>query len=170
MKRQATFVFLVLVTFVSLGAGHGASGLGLSEPDRQDLARWMESHPGYRLATENDCNCRDDIDELRRGSGGAWKPQPTYQPYYAQGDFDGNGLLDFAVVVRDEAQGGASQILVFLRRSEGHDTQVASKPIDRGDLRGFGLFVGTPAGKRTKLLAGAFGSEGYEVEIPVAPR
>ena len=57
---------------------------------------WLGAHPQYRLATGTDCQCADDIAAIRKGSDDAYPSQPSYEPYYATGDFDGDGIEDAA--------------------------------------------------------------------------
>src|SRR2546425_373123 len=69
-------------------------------PNHQRLVdQWLRSHQEYRIARDEDCDCAEDLATIRRGSGGIWKPDPQYRPYYRVGDFNGDGRTDFAVAV-----------------------------------------------------------------------
>jgi hypothetical protein len=46
----------------------------------------------------------DDIKQVKAGSGGVWKPVPDYHPDIATGDFNGDGVEDFAVVLIDRTK------------------------------------------------------------------
>jgi len=107
---------------------------------------------------------------LRRGQGSAWKPQPKYQPYYARGDFDGNGSTDFAVVVRPVDREEGALILVFLSGKSTRGPMPLSYPVSGKSIKNVGLFLGRGQAPRVPLLFGAFASEAEEVEIPEAPK
>ena len=63
------------------------------------MAVWLASHSKYRAATDADCDCNEDIRHMKVGYGGNWGPVPDYRPYTATGDFNGDDVVDFAVVV-----------------------------------------------------------------------
>jgi hypothetical protein len=65
---------------------------------------WLARHSGYRQATDEDCDCAGDIQQMRAGYGGAWKPVRNYHPYIATADFNGDGVEDFAVVIIDRSK------------------------------------------------------------------
>lgn len=46
----------------------------------------------YRLALLSDCKCENDLPHLRKNYANS-------QPYYAAGDFNGDGIEDYAIVV-----------------------------------------------------------------------
>lgn len=162
---RLTLVALLLSFVTSFAAEGRSGGEVMADQDRRELNGWLEQHHDQRLASAADCDCQNEISELRRGLGTAWPAQSNYQPYYARGDFDGNGLRDFAVIIQSKDQPGHAQVLIFLRENASHASKILSRPVDRADLKGFGLFVGKRDGKRTRLLAGTFGSEGYELDI-----
>ena len=64
------------------------------------VSTWLAKHAGYRLASDQDCGCNEDLQKIRReGYGGSWKPVPDYHPYAVIGDFNGGGEDDMAVAV-----------------------------------------------------------------------
>jgi hypothetical protein len=156
---------LVLGTIMPVLASQTFAINGMELSDQQEVRRWLDEHPEQRLANSSDCDCQEEISELRRGVGKAWPAQPSYQPYYTRGDFDGNGQQDFAVLVRTSSGERKAQILIFLRQPASQASRIVARPLDRRNLKGFGLFVGKADGARARLLAGAFGSEGYEIEV-----
>ena len=77
------------------------SGHTLSEPEQKALKSWLAHHAEYRLATDGDCDCAGDIAQMKTGYGGLMKPVQDYHPYVATGDFNSDGVEDFAVVLID---------------------------------------------------------------------
>jgi hypothetical protein len=122
------------------------------------LAVWLTNHPAYRVAYDEDCKCSADIQCVKAGSGGIWKGLPDYHPYVATGDFNGDGLQDFAVVVLNSSTGDFA-LLVF----NGPFNKKSAAPAlfhPRLDLKGSGLFYGPPRPKPYRLVMGPFESEG----------
>jgi hypothetical protein len=157
-------ILLVLTTAWSLFCVAGALE-SMAPEDAKAIYAWLAKHKEYQLATVEDCNCLEGIGILREGDGKAWKPQPSYQPYYAVGDFDGNGVQDFAVVVRPVSQQEGSQVLVFMRSALGGSNNPISYPVRSKTLEGVALFA-RPKKTKTALLVGAFSSEAEEIRIP----
>ena len=110
---MSTGLLLLVLSLGLLGlpawAGHTLS------PQEQKVVRaWLVQHPEYRLATDADCKCPEDIRKMRAGSGGVWKPVPDYHPYIATGDFNGDGVTDFAVeVIKQSKSPNDFVLLVF---------------------------------------------------------
>jgi hypothetical protein len=128
-------------------------------PYREVVQAWLTGHPAYRLATIDDCQCDEDVDDLRVG-GGAWKPEPNYQPYYASGDFNRDRLPDVAFVALPSHADKKALIVVVLGAKVASEVEVLEIPQPTASMMYRGLFV-RPAG----LLVGAFGSEAEEVPI-----
>jgi hypothetical protein len=84
----------------------------LSSEQRSVVAAWLSNHPGYRMANDHDCSCDEDIQTMRSGSDGE-KPVPDYHPYIASGDFNGDGAIDFAVMVIGTRKPHDFTMLVF---------------------------------------------------------
>lgn len=133
----------------------------LSTDQKKVVSAWLGKHPGYRLATDKDCACDEDLRTIRvTGYGGRWKPVPDYHPYVVSGDFNGDGEIDFAVAVVRTNAPHKFTILVF----NGPITSVGDAPsfVDAdSDLTGIGFFYGPPRPKPYRLVVGAFESEGY---------
>lgn len=127
------------------------------------IASWLSGHPGYRLATDRDCACDESIQRIRVGDGGDGKGVPDYHPYVAVGDFNGDGVVDLAVVVLNTRTRRDFTMLVF------------NGPVDLShavpafvsrlrDLTGTGLFYGPPASVLNRLMIGSFESEGLVLQ------
>jgi hypothetical protein len=161
MTSRKLMLIALLVTFFAL-----ASGDALNSSQRYTLSIWLAGHPSYRLATDEDCQCPSDIELVRKGQGGVWKPRPNYHPYMAIGDFNGDGIEDFAVVVVDRRAAIKNfTLLVF----NGGRTRTAAQPalkLSGLDFRHKGLFFGPPRPKPYRLVVGPYEAEG-QVLIPV---
>lgn len=108
----------------------------LSSKQQQTLSRWLHRNPQYRVATDPDCECDSDIRERRKGYGGVWKPSPNYQPYVAVGDFNSDGLRDFAVAVINDSQNTQRRFMLLVFNS-GESAPAFTKTAL--DLRGHGF-------------------------------
>ena len=121
------------------------------------LAHWLARNPNYRVATEADCACSDDIHDMR--TSGPWgDPIRDYEPYVLVGDFRKNGQLDLAVVVTlvRLREPGNGVLLIF----DGPFRASAKQPafVGRvGSLAHTGLFLAKESGYP---IFGAFFSEG----------
>lgn len=102
---------------------------------------------------------------MKAGFGGNWKPIPDYHPYVATGDFNGDGVDDFAVVVVDRSKDKNNFVLVVFNGPFPSKT-VSPAFIKSGlELTDQGLFYGPPRPKPYRLVQGPFESEGW-VLIP----
>jgi hypothetical protein len=117
----------------------------------------------------DDCHCAEDIEDLRKGDGGAWSPQPDFHPYYATGDFDGDGFDDAAIVVAPRDTGAKVSVVIFFGSPAGLMNDVSVVPRDGSSVADRGLFLARPdqraARRRARLLFGAFGSEAEPVPV-----
>src|SRR5262245_21707743 len=107
------------------------------------LKNWLAGHSAYRQAADQDCVCASDIDQMKVGSGGVWKPVPDYHPYVATGDFNGDGVEDFAVVLIDHRKKEKNFALVVFNGPYKQDTSPAFFQSGM-ELTNFGLFYGPP--------------------------
>ena len=142
------------------------SGHTLSSQEYQVLKNWLVQHSEYRQGTDQDCDCADDIAEMKAGSGGVWKPVPDYHPYAVTGDFNGDAVEDFAVVVVDRSKQEKNFTLVVFN---GPFKSGIAKPafIQSGlDLRGYGPFYGPPRPRPYRLLLGRFESDSGSLLVP----
>lgn len=133
------------------------------------LRTWFAAHPGQRLAIDQDCQCSDDIEELRWGDGGAWTPQPNFHPYYAVGDFDGDGFDDIAVVALPYKDGDKILVVVLFGSEAGLTGNATVIPEEGKSVVDRGLFLARPNRRSSLrhpvLLFGTFGSEAEPVPI-----
>ncbi len=136
---------------LSLFASHS-----LSAKQSSVVAAWLTNHPGYRLANDKDCECDEDIIMMRAGSGGIWKPVPDYHPYVASGDFNGDGVVDFAAVVIGTRKAHDFVLLVFNGPNDVRHPTAAFV----GDVSArSALFFGPPRPKPYRLVVGPFESD-----------
>jgi len=127
------------------------------------LATWLSTHPKLRAATNADCACDDEIEAMRHGFGGKWAPVKDYQPYVATGDFNGDGIPDFAVVVLNESQPTEGAFLLVFNgplESKPQSPAVVLHGLDRRQA----LFFGPPRPRPYRLVLGPFESEGAVLE------
>jgi hypothetical protein len=129
--------------------------------DTIQINKWLKENNQYRLANLRDCECDEQIQEVRKGDE-VYKAVPNYLPYYASGNF--GGLAGFAViVVRKPFQ---AKIVVFTK-NENFLPIVIESPLTREeDLKWTGLFVRPKNKKIDYLLIGAFNAEGEILDIP----
>jgi hypothetical protein len=140
----------------------------MERPHSYLVDMWLRANPSYRIAHEKDCgDCAEDINGVRKGNGGPWKPKPQYDPYYTVGDFNGDGRDDFAIaLVNIQEADRQFVVLIFngpFSTSSGRSPSFISSPLD---LKGAGMFFGPPRPRPYRLVIGGFGSEGCLV-VPV---
>lgn len=91
MKSIYSFNFLICVALLMPTLSVGASEPGvpdyITSAQQDALKAWLSAHPEFRVATDKDCECADNIASIRNGYGGVWKANPNYHPYFASGDF-----------------------------------------------------------------------------------
>jgi hypothetical protein len=133
----------------------------LNATDQEILQAWLAKHPTYRLATDEDCDCADDIKQMKAGFGGNWKPVADYHPYVATGDFNSDGVQDFAVVVIDQSKPKDNFVLVVFNGPFPSRTVSPAFMKSGLDLAGQGLFYGPPRPKPYRLVQGRFESEAW---------
>lgn len=114
----------------------------------------------------SDCQCDDDIRQVRVGYGAPFEPVPDYHPYVATGDFNGDGLPDFAVVVISERGSGvAHRLVVFNGTGRGWSARPVFEASGRNMTRK-GLFFGPPRPRPYRLVVGPFESDNTETLVP----
>jgi hypothetical protein len=157
MLRSAFITTSVLLASVPVWCGYV-----LSSNHERVLEAWLGGHAGYRVATDVDCRCDENLEHTRVTSAGVWRAIPDYHPYTLTGDFNGDGVLDFAVVVIDRSKTTSNfTLLIFNGPFAGNP--VAPPAFMKGDLdlRGQGLAYGPPRPKPYRLVLGPFESEGW---------
>lgn len=66
----------------------------MSASEQSTFRAWLRQNPRFRPAQIADCFCLEDLPFIR-------KLYANVSPYYAKGDFNGDGAKDFAIVVID---------------------------------------------------------------------
>jgi hypothetical protein len=160
-NRIAFLLFTALLLGAPVWGGHT-----LTAQEQKVLNGWLSKHPEDRLATDEDCACPGDIEQMRAGHGGIWKPVPDYHPYTATGDFNGDGVEDFAVVVVDPLKEEKNYTLLVFNGP--FDVEKATPNfIKTGlDLKYVGLFYGPPRPKPYRLLLSGFESDSGSLLVP----
>lgn len=161
-------------SLVVVGAVTSQGDLGLWQPGHQALlSHWLSDHRSFRVARDADCSddvvdaagnthtqtCAHLVEEIRK-----WAHNPNYEPFYATGDFNGDGHGDFAAVLIDTANAKPHRnavVVVFngpftMNRGE----QPAFILKDRSASATF-LGYGPPRPKPWRLVIGSPEAEGY---------
>lgn len=152
---------ICLVLSVPVWSGHT-----LAAQEQKVLESWMAQHTEYRVATDQDCDCADDIKQMKAGWSGKWKPVLDYHPYVATGDFNGDGVEDFAVIVIDQSKQEKNFAIVVFNGP--FKAEIASPAFFESglDLKYQGMFYGPPRPKPYRLLVGRFESDSGGVLVP----
>lgn len=162
MANKSLFLMMVCLVLVA----PAWSGHTLTAEEQNVLARWLGQHKQYRPATDQDCDCAGDVEEMKSGYGGKVKPIADYHPYIATGDFNGDGVRDFAVVVIDLSKKEKNFALVVFNGP--FDSETASPAFMKSglDLKYSGLSYGPPRPKPYRLLLGPFESDSGVLLMP----
>jgi len=84
--KQVFWLFIALLWVPQIAvAGMPAY---IDQKFQQAITTWLVAHPSYRLAVDDDCKCKEDIEAQG----------PNTHPFFVSGDFDGDGISDFAVM------------------------------------------------------------------------
>jgi hypothetical protein len=157
-------LFLTIVCLVLVAPAW--SGHTLTTQEQKVLKDWLGQHKQYRRATDQDCDCASDIENMKTGYGGKVKPIPDYHSYVATGDFNGDGVRDFAVVVIDPSKQEKNfALVVFNGPFDSGTTSPAFMRLGL-DLKYSGLSYGPPRPKPYRLLLGPFESDSGVLLIP----
>jgi hypothetical protein len=151
--------FIALVTPAS--GGHT-----MTSTEQKFLAAWLARHADFHVATDADCNCAENIQQMKTGYGGNWTAVPDYHPYVATGDFNGDGVRDFAVVVIDRSKSAKNFVLLIFNGPFGSKASTPTFEESGLDLRGEGLFFGPPRPKPYRLVMGPFESDNTAILVP----
>lgn len=150
-------LFLVAACLVLVAPAR--SGHTLTAQEQTVLKGWLAQHSQYRLATDKDCDCAGDIEQMKTGYGGLSKPVRDYHPYVATGDFNGDGVEDFAVVLIDRAKKEKNFVLIVFNGPFKSDTASPAFMESGLDLKYSGLVYGPPRPKPYRLVLGPFESD-----------
>jgi hypothetical protein len=151
MSRRAYFLAFVVPAMTLVAYAGPAPPVDplpsyLASRFKHSIVSWLNHHPGYRLATDADCSCADDITQVRAGWPPEWPPVPNYHPYYIVGDFRGDGAEDVAVGVISQQHPNKFRVLI-----------IHGAPPN-------GRFYGAPRPQPWRLGVGPFESEGATFE------
>jgi hypothetical protein len=152
-------VFLVLIT--PAWGGHT-----LTSREQKVLGVWLAQHADFRVATDSDCDCAEDIQQMKTGYGGGWPAAPDYHPYVATGDFNSDGVRDFAVVVVDRSKSAQNFVLLVFNGPFDSKTAMPAFVESGLDLRNQGLSFGPPRPKPYRLVMGWFESDNTAILVP----
>ncbi len=141
------------------------SSLRLRPKHKAILENWLTQRKNLRVATEADCNCQDDLEQMRRGYGGKWKSIPNYQPYYAVGDFNGDGAEDFAAALINGTK-QARQFAIVIFNGPFKPSNHPALFEEGMELRGKGFAFGAPRPKPYRLILGPFESDNSLLFVP----
>lgn len=160
-SRVAFGVLAWLVLVTPAWGGHT-----LTSQEQGTLTTWLARHPEFRVATDADCGCPEDIQKMKTGYGGNWTAVPDYHPYAATGDFNSDGVSDFAVVVITRSKSAQNFALIVFNGPFG--SKAASPAFFQSglDLRGQGLSFGPPRPKPFRLVVGPFESDNTAILVP----
>jgi len=162
LRARIAFLLIIALLFgAPIWGGHT-----LTPQEQKVLKIWLSGHPEDRLATDEDCDCADDIRRMKAGRGGAWKPVPDYHPYAATGDFNGDGIEDFAVVVIDSSKKEKNYTLLIFNGAFDVEKAVPNFIKPGLDLKFVGLFYGPPRPKPYRLLLSGFESDSGLLLVP----
>lgn len=162
-STRITFGLLIcLLLVVPAWAGHT-----LTSQEQKILAAWLSRNSHFRGAADGDCDCSEDIQQMKAGSGGVWHPIPDYHPYAATGDFNGDGVSDFAVVVVDRRKTIRQYTILVFNGPFDSDAAEPAFIVSGLDLRYMGLFFGPPRPKPYRLIAGRFGTDSTSILVPL---
>lgn len=103
---------------------------------------------------------------MKAGYGGNWKAVPDYHPYVATGDFNSDGVSDFAIIVIDGSKSAHNFTLLVFNGPFG-SKPAAPAFVESGlDLRNEGLSFGPPRPKPYRLVVGPFESDNTWILFP----
>jgi hypothetical protein len=162
MAKHSAMVFATWLSLV-LPAWCGHT---LTRQEQKIMDVWLSQHPKYRLATDADCECSDDIQQMKTGYGGKWKPYPDYHPYVVTGDFNSDGVGDFAAVVIDRSKTAKNFTLLIFNGPFGSKPPVPAYFESGLDLRGQGMSFGPPRPKPYRIVVGPFESDNTWILVP----
>jgi hypothetical protein len=167
MILKVSLVFL-LSNILAVGMYAQQVSASLLHPKHKAvLENWLTQRTNFRLATEEDCDCKDDIRQVRQGYGGKWKPIPNYQPYYAVGDFNSDGAEDFAVaLVNRTKQTDRFAIIIFNGSFNVSNNPAPAFFEEDLNLQHKGFFFGAPHPKPYRLIIGPFESDNSIIFVP----
>jgi hypothetical protein len=135
----------------------------LSVEHTRVVSAWLKEEPGVRVAEDADCRCDEDLKRERTETVGSWNAKSNYHPYYVSGDFNHDGIADFAVGIIDEGVSGKFRLVIFdgpFNKGAAPQPAFVSQPLSLGEA----MFYGPPRPTPYFLVVGAFESEGMVLQ------
>jgi hypothetical protein len=83
------FIFVALVALVLGVPVRAFASFALNDQQTKVVAAWLAIHPAYRVAEDGDCECDEDLRDIRNGDAAV----PDYHPYTVSGDFNDGYLV-----------------------------------------------------------------------------
>jgi hypothetical protein len=158
LTKAAVLLCLLFLLYDGSEAQQKGNASHLRSEHKELVESWLAQRTDLRLATESDCVNKSGLAAMRRERG------RNYQPYYAVGDFNGDGKQDFAVaLINTRKRRWKFAVAVF-------NGPVVSKSApsfldEQSDLSDGGFWVGSVA-KGNRLIAGTFESDNCIVLTP----
>ena len=145
---------------LSLLATPAWCGGTLTADQQKVLTAWLTQHSNYRLATDADCDCAIDIRQMRDGYGDPRYALPDYHPFSATGDFNDDGIEDFAVALIDRmASPGRFTLAVFNGPFSARPAEPAFLEPGLDLLRDRLFYFGSRKAKPYRLMVAPFNSD-----------
>jgi hypothetical protein len=162
MDRRSIIVGVVMGT-ISNAVPAAATPQYISAEQSSVVSAWLSEQTGVRLAEDADCRCDEDLKRERTESIGEWQAKPNYHPYYVTGDFNHDGIADFAVGIIDEGVPSKFRLAIF---DGPFDKNAPTQPayVSQPRLLGEALFFGPPRPFPYVLVVGAFESHGMVLQ------
>jgi hypothetical protein len=137
--------YLLAIAVVSVACSNAAQvSASIPLSHRTSVDNLLSKHPEYRAATPEDCQCNEDIESVRHGDGAAFPAVPEYQPYVMQGDFDGDGVGDVAIVAMTTTPEHKIVVRVSIGNREGGKAVFQQIQRTGNTLAARGLFCARP--------------------------
>jgi hypothetical protein len=144
----------VLLSLLAIPAWCGGT---LTADQQKALSSWLAQHAKYRLATDADCDCPLDIKQMRDGYGDPRYALPDYHPFTATGDFNDDGVEDFAVALIDQKASADKFTLVVFNGPFSREPAFIKPSLDLRRDRLF--YFGSRKSKPYRLMVGPFNSD-----------
>lgn len=145
---------ILVMILTALFSAHGQQGSAsyLRAEHKAIVEEWLKQRRDLRLATEADNISKEGLAATRKEQG------RNYSPYYAVGDFNGDGKEDFAVAfVKTRKSKWPFTVAIFNGPLAGNSVPAFTTD---DDLRSGGLFYKAKAKPREgRLIVGVFESD-----------
>ncbi|MDQ6652662.1 MAG: FG-GAP repeat protein [Acidobacteriota bacterium] len=145
-------LFIVIITNPLVVFGQRAAASYLRPEHRAIVEQWLKLRSELRLATDADNTNKEGLAATRKEQG------RNYHPYYAVGDFNGDGKEDFAVAfIKTRKSKSPFTVAIFNGPLVGNSVPAFTTD---DDLRSGGIFYKPKAKpKEGRLIVGIFESD-----------